>query len=293
MFAGLGITVAGLAERPDRGGVLTLDVDGTPLQIALLPWLARQHVLRAEQLMDLEGGEGTQEYATRPGPHGRPPVGGVHAAVRERGRGPRLCEGRHPRRRRASRATGRRVLRGTTIVPAVGHLRRAGSPASPPIDPGVAGARLVLRFADPGRLRRRRRSTRRVARRRRTRAAAERGVHRPHHAGDACDDPRSARRAGGEGRRGRGRPRQGVRGGAASSGPRRRRSRGGAERGRRHRCRGRPRSAAPRKLASDAADRTTRAPRELFGDYLDQSGAARDPQLLALFDELHDLAVTS
>ncbi|HEY1739726.1 MAG TPA: exonuclease SbcCD subunit D, partial [Acidimicrobiia bacterium] len=65
VFAGLGITVAGLAQRPDRGGVVTLDVAGTPLQIALLPWLARQHVLRAEQLMDLEGGESTQEYATR------------------------------------------------------------------------------------------------------------------------------------------------------------------------------------------------------------------------------------
>ncbi len=65
VFAQLGITVAGYPARPDAGGVLTVATAGGALRIALLPWLARQHVLRAEQLMGLEGGETVQLFAAR------------------------------------------------------------------------------------------------------------------------------------------------------------------------------------------------------------------------------------
>lgn len=65
VFAALGITVAGHVARPESGGVIEHLVGGERVRIALMPWLARQHVLRAELLMDLEGSEAVQVYAAR------------------------------------------------------------------------------------------------------------------------------------------------------------------------------------------------------------------------------------
>ena len=65
VFAQLGITVAGRVARPDAGGVIDIAAGDERIRIALLPWVARQHVLRAEQLLDLEGSEGVQVYAAR------------------------------------------------------------------------------------------------------------------------------------------------------------------------------------------------------------------------------------
>ncbi len=65
VFAELGIVVAGRVARPSSGGLLTRTIAGTPVQIALLPWVQRHHVLRAEQLLDLEEAEGVQLYAER------------------------------------------------------------------------------------------------------------------------------------------------------------------------------------------------------------------------------------
>jgi exonuclease SbcD len=65
VFAHLGITVAGRVARPQQGGVLEISCGDEHARIALLPWVARQHALRAEQLLDLEGSEAVQLYAAR------------------------------------------------------------------------------------------------------------------------------------------------------------------------------------------------------------------------------------
>ena len=65
VFAELGIVLAGRVTRPELGGVLTRSLAGAPVHIALLPWVQRQHVLRSEQLLELEDAEGIQLYAER------------------------------------------------------------------------------------------------------------------------------------------------------------------------------------------------------------------------------------
>ena len=294
VFAGLGITVAGLAQRPDRGGVLTLDVGGTALQIALLPWLARQHVLRAEQLMDLEGGESTQEYATRLArmiarlSAGFTPqsvnVLAAHAYVRggTRGGGERLAQLVDE-----YYVEPRSFPLSATYV-ALGHLHRRQSIPGSPVPAWYCGSPIQVDFGDdvdprgvllvdaepglppnveftvltaPAKLA----TIRGPLAELEARAAAAAADHvrvfveeqpRP----GLADDVRAVVPNAVD-----------VIVAVDDRDPRR----------------------AHETSRPDAVDRTTRAPRELFGDYLDQSGAARDPQLLALFDELHDLAVTS
>jgi exonuclease SbcD len=65
VFTQLGIHVVGLPARPDAGGLLEFGVRDERLRVALLPWVARQHAIRALQLMELEGAEAVQHYADR------------------------------------------------------------------------------------------------------------------------------------------------------------------------------------------------------------------------------------
>jgi exonuclease SbcD len=292
VFAGLGITVAGLAQRADHGGVVEFDIDGVPLRVALLPWLARQHVLRAEQLMDLEGGEATQAYATR--------VARMLA---------HLCEGfapdavnvvaAHAYVRGGTRGGGERLAQlvdeyyvepqsfpiAASYV-ALGHLHRrqqvgAGAPAwycGSPIqvdfgdDTHPRGVLLV--DARPGLPP----SVDFVALESPAKLATINGTL----------DELGAMAAAAWADHVRVFVREQPRPGLADD----------------------VRALVPnavdviavrdaRDLRADHAARPdvtgerSRSPRELFGDYLDQAGAARDPRLLALFDELHDEAVTA
>ncbi len=59
------VIVATEIRRPDEGGVRSLDIDGTPVQIALLPFQSQRSIVRADQLMELEGYQQAQEYAAR------------------------------------------------------------------------------------------------------------------------------------------------------------------------------------------------------------------------------------
>ncbi len=290
VFAQLGITVAGLAQRPDHGGVLELVVDGMPLRVALLPWLARQHVLRAEQLMELEGGEATQAYATRlarmlahlcsgfdtDGVN----VVAAHAYVRggTRGGGERLAQ----------------LVDEYYVEPqsfpmaasyvALGHLHRrqqvgtgvpawyCGSPiqvdfgddtdprgvllvdARPALPPSVE----FVPLSSPARLA--------TIRGKLAELEVLAAAARADHVRVFVDEP----------------PRPGLADDVRAAVPHAVDIISAAdERARRRDDPSRP----------DVTDRTSHAPRELFGDYLEHAGAARDPRLIALFDELHDAAV--
>jgi exonuclease SbcD len=292
VFAELGITVAGLAQRPDHGGVVTLDIDGTKARIALLPWLARQHVLRAEQLMELEGSEATQAYTTR--------------LARMVGH---LCAGftadsvnlvaAHAYVRGGTRGGGERLAQLvdeyyvepqsfplTASYVALGHLHRrqrigtgaptwyCGSPVQVDFGDDTDPRGVLVVEAQPARPP----SLEFVALNSPARLATIAGplAELEARAADAAAD--HVRVFVQE------RPRPGLADDARAVVP--------------HAVEivavgdGRD-DGADGATHPDAADHSTRAPRELFGDYLDQRGDERDPRLLALFDELHDLAATS
>ncbi|HEY3832821.1 MAG TPA: exonuclease SbcCD subunit D [Acidimicrobiia bacterium] len=292
VFAGLGITVAGLAQRPDRGGVVALDIGGTPLKVALLPWLARQHVLRAEQLMELEGGESTQEYATRLAhmvarlSDGFTPesvnVVAAHAYVRggTRGGGERLAQ----------------LVDEYYVEPqsfpmsasyvALGHLHRRQSIPGSRVPAWYCGSPIQVDFGDdtdargvllvdaaPGLPP----SVEFTALTSPAKLATIRGPLAELEARAVAAGADHVRVFVEEA------PRPGLADEVRAAVPNAVDVIVAAdERDRRHDASERP----------DATDRTSRAPRELFDDYLDQSGSARDPRLLTLFDELHDMAVT-
>jgi DNA repair protein SbcD/Mre11 len=67
VFAGLGITMAGRARRPDDGGVVELIArsSGERAHVALLPFVSQRGVVKAAQLMELDSAQAVGEYAAR------------------------------------------------------------------------------------------------------------------------------------------------------------------------------------------------------------------------------------
>ncbi|MFP5321148.1 MAG: exonuclease SbcCD subunit D [Acidimicrobiia bacterium] len=59
------VTVLGRPAAPDDGGVVRLDAGGTPVQLALLPFVSKRNVVRAEQLMAADAYEHSQAYDDR------------------------------------------------------------------------------------------------------------------------------------------------------------------------------------------------------------------------------------
>jgi len=60
------INVATRVRRPDEGGVLRLTTDaGEPVVLALLPFVSKRGIIRAEQLWDNEAFESSQQYTDR------------------------------------------------------------------------------------------------------------------------------------------------------------------------------------------------------------------------------------
>ncbi len=50
---------------PQQGGVVTLDVDGTPVQVAFLPWLSHRHAISADDLLSRDADQHNQTYLDR------------------------------------------------------------------------------------------------------------------------------------------------------------------------------------------------------------------------------------
>lgn len=65
VFESGGVHVQTAIAPPDDGGVLRLDVGGTPLQVALVPFLSQRYVVSADQLMSGEAAEHGQSYDER------------------------------------------------------------------------------------------------------------------------------------------------------------------------------------------------------------------------------------
>ena len=65
VFAGFGIHLVDKVERPDHGGVLTLDVGGTRVNIALLPFVSQRGIVGVDQLMTKDQGDHALAYADR------------------------------------------------------------------------------------------------------------------------------------------------------------------------------------------------------------------------------------
>ena len=66
VFRGCGVHVLGEPARPDQGGVLQLVAcDGTPVNLALLPFVSQRAIVRAEQLMSAEAFQNAQRYSQR------------------------------------------------------------------------------------------------------------------------------------------------------------------------------------------------------------------------------------
>ena len=59
------VTVLGQSAAPDDGGVVRLDAGGTPVCLALLPFVSKRLIVRAEELMALDGYEHSQRYDDR------------------------------------------------------------------------------------------------------------------------------------------------------------------------------------------------------------------------------------
>lgn len=59
------ITIATEVRRPADGGVLSLDLAGTPVKIALLPFVSQRGIVRADELMRDAAFEHAQTYAQR------------------------------------------------------------------------------------------------------------------------------------------------------------------------------------------------------------------------------------
>jgi len=64
---GLGrISTRAMLAKPDEGGVLTLDTaGGERAQIAMLPWVSQRYIVRAEELMSKDAFEHAGDYAQR------------------------------------------------------------------------------------------------------------------------------------------------------------------------------------------------------------------------------------
>jgi exonuclease SbcD len=65
VFESGGVHVQTVISPVDDGGVVSLDIDGVPLRVALLPFLSQRYVVGADQLMSGEAFEHTQSYAER------------------------------------------------------------------------------------------------------------------------------------------------------------------------------------------------------------------------------------
>jgi DNA repair protein SbcD/Mre11 len=67
VFAGLGVTMVGRARRPDDGGVVEVVAPSTGerVRLALLPFVSQRGVVRAAQLMEIDGAQLAGEYAAR------------------------------------------------------------------------------------------------------------------------------------------------------------------------------------------------------------------------------------
>lgn len=66
LVAAAGMTLRGRVARPDDGGVVDLTArDGTPVRVALLPWVPEREAVRSEQLLALDGAQAAGHYAGR------------------------------------------------------------------------------------------------------------------------------------------------------------------------------------------------------------------------------------
>jgi len=59
------VTVLGRPAAPDAGGLVRLDAGGTPVTLAMLPFVSKRSIVRAEQLMGGEAYEHSQAYDDR------------------------------------------------------------------------------------------------------------------------------------------------------------------------------------------------------------------------------------
>ncbi len=59
------VTVLGQVARPDEGGLVRIDADGVPVQLALLPFVSKRGIVRADALMSNEAYEHGQAYDER------------------------------------------------------------------------------------------------------------------------------------------------------------------------------------------------------------------------------------
>ena len=257
---------------------------GEVLRVALLPFVSQRGVVRAGELLELDAAQMAGAYAERIAAVVADAHRRLHGRGRQRGGRPRHRARRGARRRRAGRPDDLRVLGAGHRLPAVGVLRGARAPPSPPAAAG-AGAGLVPGFADRGRLRRGGRHQARGGRRGvagragqgagRTARVAARPAHRAGHG-------RRARRAGARpGRRPPARGRHRARPGRPGRrGPPRaaQRPRGA---GRALRRRARPGPAGPQ----------GRTPHELFAAYLTEL-EIDDPRLHRLFADLLDVELS-
>lgn len=65
VFAGANVHLIDKVARPADGGVLALDVDGTPVKIALLPFVSQRGIIGVDQLMAKDQGDHALAYADR------------------------------------------------------------------------------------------------------------------------------------------------------------------------------------------------------------------------------------
>ncbi len=65
VFEPAGIQIATKVVPPERGGVLALEVGGTAVRLALLPFLSQRHVVGVDELMAAERDEHAQSYDDR------------------------------------------------------------------------------------------------------------------------------------------------------------------------------------------------------------------------------------
>jgi DNA repair protein SbcD/Mre11 len=65
VFRAGGVHVAGRVTRPDEGGVLTLDLAGHPVRVALVPFVSQRSIVTADQLMTADADQHAMAYAER------------------------------------------------------------------------------------------------------------------------------------------------------------------------------------------------------------------------------------
>lgn len=63
MLERAGIVMATHPAPPDRGGTVTLDTPGGELHVAMLPFVPQRNIVRAADLMELDGAKHTAKYA--------------------------------------------------------------------------------------------------------------------------------------------------------------------------------------------------------------------------------------